>query len=57
MRVAQVTPSSRAVVDNTEPTLIVLIWATQCNLNLGDVLVPCVADHLGEQEDLILLPK
>src|SRR6266550_5855995 len=57
MRVAQVTPSSRTVVDNTEPAVIVLIWAGQCNLNLGDVLVPCVADHFGEQEDLILLPK
>src|ERR1039458_1892652 len=54
---AEVCPSGRAVVRNPEPTEPIFIRACQADFYLSDVLVPCVADHFGEQKDLVLLPK
>src|SRR5438034_3425841 len=54
---AEVCPSGWAVVRNPEPTKPVFIRASQADLYLRDVLVPCVADHFGEQEDLVFLSK
>src|ERR1022692_3980885 len=54
---AEVGPSGRTIVRNSEPTKPACIRASQAHFYLSDVLVPCVADHFGEQEDLVLLPK